>query len=376
MNMRDLIRITDDRKEQEEIGAAILSKRRDIYDERNLAAVNDALALYAPDLPEDDREKTLYRGIYDYWVYGTSMKENFFYDFFHKSHEEKEQYLTFRNRYQYMKHLNDGEYAAREYADKYRCYLHLKEYYHRELIQIADESDYPLFDAFTDKHPSFVVKPNGLGYGWGVHLETTDGRDKREVFRGILQEGMDVQQKYHFKNRVTNYVLEEIIRQPESIGVLHPPSVNCVRLTTVVSDGKVHFFYPRIKVGKHGNFISNAGDTGLLVGIDAETGVCNTDGWDERGHVYQKHPDTNIPLKGFQIPDWKELLRVGEEIALKLAPRVRYVGWDIAYSDKGWTVIEANPNGEFICQLIAQRGLKHELEAILRWSPEKEFWWE
>ena len=376
MNMREIVRITDDQNEMIEIGRKIFSARSDIYDQRTTSALQDALSIYAPSASEEERSNLLYQGLYDYWVYGTSLKENFFYDFFHKSHAEKQSYITFRNRYQYMRHLNDDEYAHRELVDKYRCFLNLKEYYCRDVIQIAEEKDFALFDAFTDKHPSFVVKPNGLGYGWGVHLETIENKDKHEVFTGILQEGSQVQQKFHFKNSVTSYVLEEIIRQPESIGVLHPSSVNCIRLTTIVVDGKVHFFYPRIKIGKHGNFISNAGDTGLLVGIDAETGICNTDGWDERYHVYQNHPDTNVPLKGFQIPEWDALLKLGEEIALKLAPTVNYVGWDIAYSDKGWCVIEANPNGEFICQLIAQKGLKSELEDVLHWKPEKEFWWE
>ena len=376
MDLKRLIHITDDPQERIEIGRAIMKQRCDIYDRRTMAALQDALRQYAPDASEEETDKLLFLGIYDYWVYGSSLKENFFYDFFHKSHNEKRAYLTFRNRYQYMRHLNDEEYAAEQLADKYNCYCLFPDAYKREVICIANEQDYPLFEQFTDRHPSFVVKPNGLGYGWGVHLATVEGKNRRDVFHGILQEGEAVRGKYHFKQSVNNYVLEEVIRQPASIGILHPASVNCVRLTTVTVDGSVHFFYPRIKIGKNGNFISNAGDTGLLVGIDPETGICNTDGWDESGHIYREHPNSGIRLKGFHIPEWEELLRLGRELATALTPKVNYVGWDIAYSNRGWCVIEANPNGEFICQLIMQRGLKGELEELIHWKPEQEFWWE
>ena len=376
MSLKELLKITDSKSEMIAIGRQIFESRPDIYDVRNMAALNDALDLYATDASPEEREDLLYSGLYDYWMYGASLKEAFFYDFFHKTHAEKSGYLTFRNRYLYMRRLNADPDASEQLADKYQCFLKLREHYHREIIRIADESDFPLFDDFTKRHQEFVVKPNGLGYGWGVHLETVAGKNKADVFHGILQEGADVKQRHHFQKTVTDYVLEEIIRQPESLGVLHPSSVNCIRLTTIVTDGEVHFFYPRIKVGKNGNFISNAGDTGLLVGIDEKTGVCNTDGWDERGNIFINHPNTHIPLKGFQIPDWDELLKLGRTIALEVSPAVNYVGWDIAYSDRGWCIIEANPNGEFICQLIMQKGLKAELEAIMRWKPEKEFWWE
>ena len=277
----------------------------------------------------------------------------------------------------YTYYLNDEKYALNLLEDKYNAYLKFQGHYLRDVICIESEKDFEGFKAFVKKHQTFVVKPISLGFGWGVHKQTvSESDDLHEVFLGILSEGDAIQKKHHIKTHTTRFVLEELIPQSDKLGRLHPDSVNCVRLSTIVVDDKVHFFYPRIKVGRHGNFISNAGDDGFLVGINTETGLIETNAADEYGNVFERHPDTNIRFIGFPIPDWDGLLQLGRKIALELAPRIRYVGWDMAYTDEGWCILEGNPEGEFGAQFIYKRGLKKELESILGWKPDLAYWWE
>ena len=54
------------------------------------------------------------------------------------------------------------------------------------------------------------------------------------------------------------------------------------------------------------------------------------------------------------------------------------IGWDLAYTAEGkWVVIEGNENGYAgRPQLYYGRGILKELQQLIGWKSEKEFWWE
>ena len=377
MNVREYLHPTNDLSVMERIGRQIWDANPDTYNERRRALLGKMLEEEMPAATAEEKNRMLYISIYDYWMYGVNLKEEFSLRFTELTHEEKQEYITFRNRFLYTHYMNDEDYALNLLEDKYNAYLKFRSHYLIDVICIESEKDYDAFAGFVEKHSTFVVKPVNLGFGWGIHKQTVNkGDNLHEIFTSILSEGDAIQKKHHIKTHATRFVLEEVIAQSEKLSCLHPASVNCVRLSTIVVGDKVHFFYPRIKVGRHGNFISNAGDDGFLVGIDTATGLIETNAADEYGNVFERHPDTDIRFVGFQIPDWSGLLSLGRKIALELAPRIRYVGWDMAYTDAGWSILEGNPEGEFGAQFIYHRGLKKELETILGWKPSVEYWWE
>ena len=48
-------------------------------------------------------------------------------------------------------------------------------------------------------------------------------------------------------------------------------------------------------------------------------------------------------------------------------PDIRFVGWDLAYTDNGWIIIEANDNGQFHgYQIPYHHGCRKELENYIR----------
>ena len=376
-SMKKVLRATDDPEEMIAIGKTIYENNPDIYIERRKALLDSVIDDNMPGASKEEKTRMLFRSIYDYWMYGVTAKEEFSLLFYNKTHTEKEQYITFRSRFLYTSHLNDTPYAYELLEDKYHCFLGFRDRYLRDVICIETEADYPEFAAFVEKHPTFVVKPVGLGFGMGVHKQTVGpGAVPHEVFSEILQGGDAIREKYHIATHTKRFVLEELIDQSDEMGCLHPNSVNCVRLNTVMVDGKAHVFYPWLKVGRHGNFISNAGDDGIMVGIDPATGCCDVDASDEFNHRYEIHPDTKIRFRGFQIPAWDELLQLGDELARKLAPRINYVGWDMAYTNAGWSIMEGNSEAEFLPQIQYGRGLKREFEELIHWKPSVEYWWE
>ena len=103
----------------------------------------------------------------------------------------------------------------------------------------------------------------------------------------------------------------------------------------------------------------------MFASIDIDSGIVSTNGFDEKGHEFDCHPDSRIRFKGFVIPEWKELTEEAKRVHLSLPREHVYVAFDFALSDKGWMVVEGNW-GEFIMQQTSlKRGLKKEFVRLL-----------
>ena len=83
------------------------------------------------------------------------------------------------------------------------------------------------------------------------------------------------------------------------------------------------------------------------------------------GIHYTEHPETHYKLIGYQMPRWDEAKELAKELA-RVMPDNHYCGWDLALTDNGWVLQEANDRGEFVgFQLPTQKGFRKELMSIL-----------
>ena len=179
-----------------------------------------------------------------------------------------------------------------------------------------------------------------------------------------------------YKESIDNsVVLEELIEEVPALAQLHPGSVNALRITTVLVGDKVHVWRPWIKTGRGDNFVTAAFVGSPCAGIDAETGTIVTHGRTENGEDFEKHPDSGVPFIGFQIPQWDELIAMVKEMARQL-PTLRYIGWDMVLSKRGWCVMEANDKAEFVHQFIWEKPMKEEFENLIQWKLPEGFWWQ
>lgn len=371
---------SEDEVYQIRIGHEIVAAYPEIYKPWVIEDIKQNLQQHAdirPDIAGGRRLEDIFAiATYDYWQYGIGTAEEFFCELIGATDEKKRQYLTFRGRFDYIDHLNKKE-DMHLLRNKWHSYQLLKDIYKRDVLLLESEQDLPAFETFCHRHPSFVAKPVGLGGSQGVHKVEVGDADLHTLLNQLLAETEDTNSRWN--SAIDKGVLvEEVIAQGEEMAVFHPASVNSVRMHTInLGNGDIRLWYPFIRIGVGGNFISSATTGGIIACINAGTGVVETTGFDKLGRITDVHPDTHFTIKGIKIPRWRQLCDKAIEMSERL-PTLRYIGWDFVYDkDKDWIVMEGNENAEINSpQLIYHRGMREEFEQFIGYKPTKEYWWQ
>ena len=336
-------------------------------------SIDKCIETYTKDFNLTKKERRFLRRDIAYCkaAYDVMFKEYFFFNFKHKNYFERKSFVFNNKRQDYLYLLGEEE-GQKILRDKYKTYTILKEFYKREMIEINTKEDYNTFESYVKKHPIFVKKPINLSFGKGIALiNSKDYKDTKTLFKELLKEAP--------------VIIEEQIISDEKMASLHPSSLNTVRIITYRDkNNKVHIHLPFIKIGRGGSFVDNGGAGGMFARVDEKTGVLITDAKDEMNIVYKNHPDTDIKIKGFQIPRWNEMVDLAKKAALAFE-KTRYIGFDVALSkDKGPIIVEGNGKTQFLGQqitdeigkkknfekLIKYKKLKKEMRNVPRWELE------
>lgn len=96
-----------------------------------------------------------------------------------------------------------------------------------------------------------------------------------------------------------------------------------------------------MRIGTGGNVVDNFNHGGITAPINIKTGKIEHKARNKSNVYFSNHPDTNAQILGFTIPNWSGLTDYAKSLALVM-PKMRYVGWDICITEKGFAVIEAN----------------------------------
>lgn len=299
-------------------------------------------------MEEGDNPNKLFNQIlYCRFMYRISAKEYFVFDFAKLSHEGRKTFLTRGNKYPFYKKFNQANYTA-FFNQKTETYRKFHKFYNRDVLCMYDASDYDKFLEFIDKHSKFIYKPSDDYGGHGIKIYDADHFDsKKDLFEIILSDGY--------------CVLEELIVQGQAIAQFHPESVNTTRIVAFLTPTEeVKILWTFLRMGMGDNHTDNMSAGGLAAMIDPLTGIIYTTGRDWLGKKHIAHPDTGIQLVGYQMPEWDTLMKLVEEIA-KTIPQVRLVGWDFAYTDKGWTFVEGNARPQCVSAQITDHNGKFHL---------------
>ena len=280
--------------------------------------------------------------------------EYFFFNYEHLSKKGRHEFVVNREAARFWNFMNTKE-SYLLTCDKGLTYHYFKPYYFRDLISIGPSADsVENFRSFVLNHSQFVVKPTFGNLGNGVRIiDIYDYSNTDSLISELLT------------TYPGGFVVEELITQHQELASFHPYSVNTVRLTTArKANGEVYIIHrPFLRLGKDGRCVDNGGNGGIICGIDYESGIV-TSAMDENLQKYITHPNSGRVILGYQIPLWEE----AKQLAVKLAqvlPELRYCGWDLALTDNGWVMVEANGKGLFIgFQMPSQEGFRDEFERM------------
>ena len=175
-----------------------------------------------------------------------------------------------------------------------------------------------------------------------IFVKILDGECSHGVDRIKMADWPDFDALYQHMLKEGYGLLEDVVDQHPDVEALHPGSVNCLRVITMLDDaGEPHCMYVVQKMGMGDTFVDcNC----MFTPVDTETGVIKYpahSGDTPLGVVYEKQPDTGITLPGYQLPFVPEAVSMCLEAA-KVVPQCRYVGWDVAISKTGPEFIEGN----------------------------------
>ncbi len=222
------------------------------------------------------------------------------------------------------------------------------------------------FDAAIDPLNEFVIKP-ARGYGGkGILVLSKEGaeyvspsgkrysredlnRHAREILFGV----------YSMDSKPDSVMVEERIKTPDFLMALTPgglPDFRVItfkgnimqamlRLPTIESDGK-----------------ANLHTGGVGAGIDIASGKITHA--IHKGQAITHHPDTQSPLVGTELINWKQLCEDAKNVA-QIFP-LGYMGQDwIVGEDHKARVLELNARPGIEIQNANQKGLRQQLEEVI-----------
>lgn len=296
--------------------------------------------------------KKLHFSFYEYFAYGFIEKQ---------SDEERLEFISNYERRAIIKKLN----CTRDYeifssksmiAEKYADFLK------RDYCVVRSLKDVGKLEVFLNTHKRAILKPLAGSYGRGVRI--VDVKDQEDV-HALASSLIDIDEYSNRSGyRCYGAIVEEVVVQDDRLAKFHSQSVNTVRITTIRLDSRTVIFEPFLRVGRGGACVDNAGSGGIFCPVDAETGVVYA-ARDKHGVSYETHPESGVPIIGFQIPRWDEAKEFVRKAA-QVVPSIRIIGWDVALSQDGWVLIEANRAGEWLTQEATRTGLRTKITPILR----------
>lgn len=290
--------------------------------------------------------------LFCYFAYGFMPDEYLCFGFDARSYEQRREFTSDRDRKIIVYSVNDIIEIER-FLDKWKTFQAFAPFYGREAVSVSKHSSFESFYSFFQSHNRFVCKDVRLSKGDSVQLiERSSISNPKAFFENIASRG--------------DAIVEELIEQSKSLSKINPTSVNTVRVITLAVGCSIEVVDCFLKVGRNGSFVDNGGAGGLLIGIDKESGMLVTDGRDEFSNVFERHPDTGLCFKGYQLPEWENLLTLAKKISAK-EESIPYIGWDFAHTERGWVVVEGNASGQLIGpQIVTQTGSRKRILELLQ----------
>lgn len=286
------------------------------------------------------------------FIYQAGYMDYALFEMYNLNRAQRKTVVTRGKNNAFIKRFNDPKYMPL-IENKLLFNSRFDRYLKRDWLNIETASDEQFFD-FIKKHPVFMAKPADGMCGKGIEKINAADFDKSTLKQYLLDKRLNL--------------LEQIVVQHKILNELHPHSVNTCRVISLFKDGQTYIVAAYLRIG-NGRHVDNFNSGGMVVPIDKKTGKIIYPALDKSGNLYENHPLTGTPIKGFQIPMWDKVVELVKE-AGHIIPQVGLVGWDVSVTDDGPLLIEGNDfPGHDIYQLPPHRtngiGVLPQFEEII-----------
>ncbi|MGB7394317.1 MAG: sugar-transfer associated ATP-grasp domain-containing protein, partial [Pricia sp.] len=155
-----------------------------------------------------------------------------------------------------------------------------------------------------------------------------------------------------------DYIHTKALGQHNDIDHIYDKSINTLRILTFIEGSRVDIISSFLRIGAGGSWVDNGSSGGLFVGIEQDSGTLKKTGYRDMkfgGGEYERHPDTGFEFDGFVVPFFEEACELVKEAARHIPNR--FIGWDVAITPNGPTLIEGNEDPHLFMSDVAYGGL-------------------
>lgn len=261
---------------------------------------------------------------------GATLKDYYAFKFWEIDEDEQKTYFTQKDSNKISAKYDTNELHRDILLNKELSCIHFSDFLKRPWC-INRNISFEEFKQKFENEQKIVYKPLDGNGGLGICIFTIDAENMKETYEKIMG--------------YSRGVVEAYVVQHANISKLAPNSVNTIRVVSVSSENEdsshkqTDIAYVAMRIGSGKSCVDNFTDGGMVVGVDLENGEVVTDGVTIDGTTFERHPDTNTQFRGFQIPFFKETLEMVKEAGKTISG---YIGWDIAITENGPVLIEAN----------------------------------
>ncbi len=260
--------------------------------------------------------------------YGAGYYDYLIFEFYNMNSKQRKTYMTRVKNKKLIMLLNDQNYSY-IFDEKNVFDKRFKEFLGREVIDLKD-IDYEGFEKFVSGKEYFFAKPYIGESGKGIEkIRVADFSDTRELYEYV-------------KSKEKNFgVIEEVIVQHPQAAKIYPCSLKWLRIVTMENGGEPHILYAVFKMGNKGKFVDNLENGGLACSFDLDTGTVTGQGHTSALVNYDAHPYTGIKFIGYKLPFCEEIKELVKKAAM-IVPEIKYVGWDVCFTENGPAIVEGN----------------------------------
>lgn len=212
------------------------------------------------------------------------------------------------------------------------------------------------FESLLKNEYDVMIKPVDGACGIGiVHLRSVEGR--------LFVKGNEISID-QLKSVVGGgkYIIQQFINnQHKGISRLYPHACNTLRITVARVNDEFRVLGRMCMLGAHGTDCSNWHFGGVCINLK-EDGTLDRFGYCKIDKKVTAHPDTGVIFEGYKIPYFEEAIALAKK-ATECFYGFCSIGWDIAITDDGPTIIEGNDDWGIVAhQMVENRGWRDNWE--------------